>query len=266
MSLVVLGSSYADMHRRLFVFSKLNPPFIALFCSKCTFFFFFPRASDGDRWILQVREFIKLSEEQEEFFLRQQGEEAGAPGRAHHPWHVRDGDVCLCATLLSLYKGENCFGVIQYTWSASDVWCGTCHAKKGLIAPPDCARSLLWLTWTEPSTARGSEFDLRCPHVPSPLCWQAHSFWAWGHFRGSCQSGWRKWFCPLISALLGKQTNEIMPFKAMFQDTLIVRDLPIISLCEEWGYPEEKKIKFLSSHPTVLRIKSTACFSLQTWT
>lgn len=48
------------------------------------------------------------------------------------------------------------------------------------------------------------------------------------------------------------KTNEIMPFKAMFQGTLIVRDLPIISLCEEWGYPEEKKIKLLSSHPTAL--------------
>ena len=37
------------------------------------------------------------------------------------------------------------------------------------------------------------------------------------------------------------KTNEIMPFKAIFQDTLMVRDLPIISLCEEQGCPEDKK-------------------------
>lgn len=103
MSLVVLGLSYAMWKEDYLSFQSLTPH--SILYSAQNALFFFPRASDGDRWILQVREFIKLSEEQEEFFLRQQGEEAGTPGRAHHPWHVRDGDVCLCATLLSLYKG-----------------------------------------------------------------------------------------------------------------------------------------------------------------
>ena len=118
---------------------------------------------------------------------------------------VDNVDVSLWASLLrfsSTKGGKQLLGTVHLT--CFNIWCGMCYAKKGLISLPWLCKETAVIQ-VEPSTVRGSESYPKCPHMLSPCCWQTHSWWAWGHFRGWCERSRRKWFCPLISVLLGTQ-------------------------------------------------------------
>lgn len=257
--LVSLDSSYSYRTETLLFFSELMTSYICY--SQCTFILL--RASDGDCWILQIREFIKLPEEQEEFFLPQQGEETDVSGKVHLTWHVSkvDGSLWVSVLRLSPTRGEKwLLGAVHLT--PFKVWCGMFYDKKGLISLP-------WLQG-ECCNSDGDIYNERkwilskvSPHALALLLTNPFLL-SLGSLQRLVSAKPREVVLPTDFSTAGN-TTEIMPFKAHVPRHPNVQRFASNLIVWREGLSRGKEIKVLSSYPTSLWIKATGCFLLETW-